>query len=139
MIALPQDRGNRTERRRHARRRTDGGRSSFEGRDALFQYRDGRVRDARIRVPTTFQVEDRRCGVRIREHVGRRLIDGRRTRAEYRIHDLSGMQGDGVEVEESRHRSSDPVAFRLSPAPGPVRRSDHQRPPGRPRDGRVRR
>ena len=91
MVALTEDRGDRTKRRRHAGRRTHGCRAALERGDALFENGDRRVRDATVGMPAAFQIEYGRCRVRIRKNIRRCLVYGRRARTELVIDGLSGV------------------------------------------------
>jgi hypothetical protein len=82
----------RTERRRHAGRRANRGRTAFQRCDTLLEHRYRGIGDSRVRMSAAFQVEYRRRGVSVGKHVGRRLVNGRGARAEFGIEDLPGVQ-----------------------------------------------
>ncbi len=67
--------------------------------------RDCRVGNATIGMPATFQVENRRSGVRVGKHIRRCLVNGGSTRAELAVDGLSGMQGERIEMIKVRHHS----------------------------------
>jgi len=91
VIALPENGRNCTECCSHTRGGTDRGRTAFECSDALLENTHGWVGDARIRMTTTLQVEDRRSRIGVGEYVRRRLIDRCRTGAELGIDHLASV------------------------------------------------
>src|SRR5690349_6010308 len=81
-----------------ARGRRDRGAAAFEAGDALFQYRHGRIGQARIDVAEIVQVEERGGVVDVVEDVGGRLVNRRRTRAGDRVGRRSSMDRPRLEA-----------------------------------------
>jgi hypothetical protein len=70
----------------------------FERRDPFLQHGAGRIRDARIDVPRTLHVEQRRGMIAVRENERSRLVDRRRACTGRRIRRGAGVQRQRVEM-----------------------------------------
>ena len=79
----------------------DGTDAALQRAHALLQHGVGGIREARIHMAGTLDVEEPDRVVRIREHEGRALIDGRGTSAGGRIRRLPRVQRQGVEAGAS--------------------------------------
>ena len=69
----------------------------LKGADALFEYRVGGIRQARVHVPGALDVEQAHREIAVREHERRRLVDGGRARTGSSVRLLPSMQGKGIE------------------------------------------
>ena len=74
--------------------------AAFKRRHALFQHRDGRIRNPRIDVPGPLQVEQRGRMFGVPEHIGCGLVDRHRAGACIAVRLLAGMQRERVETEK---------------------------------------
>src|SRR5581483_229536 len=84
--------------RREAARERDAARGALEARDALLEDRRGRIHDPRVGVPVLLQVEVRRGGIRILEHVARGLEDRDGARPRVRLGPLPRVDRARVEA-----------------------------------------
>ena len=84
--------------RRLAAGHRDGANAALQRAHTLLEHRVGGIREARIHMAGAFDVEEPDRVVRIREHEGRALVDGRGTSARGGIRRLPGVQRQGVEA-----------------------------------------
>ena len=104
MVARARERRDREMERRHAARRRDRPDAALERGEALFEDRDGRVRDATVDVAGALEIEQRRRMLGVAVDVGGRFVDRDGARAVGRIGPLPRVEGEGVERRGSRSR-----------------------------------
>ncbi len=100
VAALPHQRRDRQVQRGLARRGADRADAALERGEALLEHGDGRVGDPAVDVAGALEVEQRRGVVDALKHVGRRLVDRHRARAEHRVGVLAGVERERVEAQE---------------------------------------
>ena len=86
---------------RHPARRRKRRAPVFQCGDALFQYGDSRIADARVDVAERLQIEQARRVIGGVENVGGRLVDRRCAAASHGVRNLPGMQAQGLDAERT--------------------------------------
>ena len=103
MVARAGERRDGEMERRHAARRRYRPDAALERGEALFEDRDGGVRDATVDVAGTLEIEQRRRMLGVAVDVGGRLVDRDGARAIGRSA-AARVEGQGVERRGSRSR-----------------------------------